>query len=263
MKELKGVDENTAISFSSKEERDFCINIFKAHQFSCDCSHFGPYIFVDKTNVFTHSELEDENVISATHFLALNSPEKVEERDIIGWSFKDDLTEEIKNAAYYFAGGTIGYTSQKAKCMFEQNSIIYTLMKQAGFLELWFDPVYSEKPVFKVGDYIRDAGFSDVMQIESVHTDSRRYQGTVGHCKTYCIDFSQAIAATPEEIEAARPKRKYMKQVWAIVWFNEELEFIGNGKKFDSQTEANDWLLQNAKDGLHYSVRPFEVVAYE
>lgn len=127
-------------------------------------------------------------------------------------------------------------------------------------VETW-KPVYAEKPVFKVGDWVKvvdpkNQFFGDVLKVESIQK-SGRYE-----CSGLdCFEYYQIEMATPEEIEAALPKRKYMKQVWRVLSSDEKV--AKSEHIFDTEKEGNDWILENSIEGRFYSCRPVQVVAYE
>lgn len=190
---------------------------------------------------------------------------KVEEREIIGWKFKEGLSANTKRGANITAGyEASNFGGLNDEVHFEHNSSAHDDLKEAGVLELWFDPVYAEKPVFKVGDTVKviekhkdDGG--KMLKVINYDSHLNLYQ-----LSNYLYYIPEVLTlCTPEEIEAARPKRKYMKQVWYVLVMDKNLQPIATSEAFYSEQEANEWVLRVSEEGRVYSVKPFEVVAYE
>ncbi len=291
MKELKGIDENTVIHCTTKEIEYKVLEILGSHGIKWNsgdiATNYSGHGLSDNCLRVMNERIMYESsdgvkVITAADFIAMNTDpeaEKVEEREIIGYKFKKETTQEIKHAASCIAHGWRS-DWQKFKCgsNFLVGSETYEKLLKSGILELWFEPVYREveKPAFKVGDavkYITDHNWGGVTMLGEVgmvtgggHTSegvpflyiewlSCRLGGKSDGIQFESEDFEMA---TPEEIEAARPKRRYMKQVWRIYYFGIEMEDI-----YYTEKEANDWLIKNAESGIQYSVRPFLTLAFE
>jgi len=62
--------------------------------------------------------------------------------------------------------------------------------------------------------------------------------------------------------EAARPKRKYMKQIWYVTEYDDDFG-TRRVERFITKTAANDWTLENSVDDRLYKIETFEIVAYE
>ena len=200
-----------------------------------------------------------------------NGLEKLEERDIIGYEAPFDMySGEVKKGMVFIKAKN--WPNRYEIPLPERLALgIGQYLPPAEWVETW-KPVYA-KPVFKVGDWVT---FEDLPTKKTFNIDKidpiTEFDGTQ-RVISAGINYSAKCCrlATPEEIEAARPKRKYMKQVWCIVGVSEsEIKahtFLytkeGMPIKFGSKQEAEDWLLKSAVDDRIYKVEPFEVVAYE
>lgn len=411
MKELKGIDETTAIKINSIEERDKCLNLFVERGHTIDFTRDGDYIFTCKDCIFTHNYLDDETVITAADFIRLNteptlptnseeqvilsvSPdgkvkstigpinwpsnglfngtlmppinlpntpeiperwcvrrtpenaevlnawskykvgsgnptgasgymmwdgwfnptepdypeitteqwqtipevaewlnqynwekyceedaandveqtfndhlntEKVEEREIIGYKALFDLDWGITS------GKT--YEMDKSRCEIglfglysdiDSNGKMWIPINYFIGTNSGWEPVYREVPKFKVGDWVtvKQGNHDEFKTFQIGIIDENMIVYKLSNFVYYSADNIRL--ATPEEIEAARQKRKYMKQVWyVLVMEGKNLNCISVSNPFHSEEEANAWTLEVSEEGRVYSVKPFEVVAYE
>lgn len=122
---------------------------------------------------------------------------EVEEREIIGWKpsvpFKDNDLNEIHSLGYKYDNY---YSSPKHSWTRE----IFERLIEYGV----YVPVYREieRPVFKVGDWANFEG--TVFEIWSIQNEANRQWLKKGNGTSYLLSLCRH--ATPEEIEAARPK---------------------------------------------------------
>jgi hypothetical protein len=175
---------------------------------------------------------------------------KVEEREIIGYKAPFDIFDGM------FKKGTLYITEKWRSNYHPHNNTVDLYRIPKEWVETWA-PVYREveKPAFKVGDWVKLAN-GNIGPI-TTEGDHSFWIKTGDSCSTQVSKDSEMIFATPEEIEAARPKRKYMKQYYRIAYG------LGFSDPFDTKEDASAWLLENAIDGNEYTIQPFEVLAYE
>jgi len=182
------------------------------------------------------------------------STEKMEEREIIGYKFKKGLEKRLKESATAFCWPKEEvYWSETNDYLFQPKSVIYDMVED-GQVWHWFEPVYADE--FKVGEYATFKG-KETFKISKITDDYLHADGETGYAKECCT------VATTEEIEAARPKRKYMKQVFIISYRDAENYRTIANVPCDSKEEANNWILENSVQGCIYEIKTFEVVAYE
>lgn len=143
-----------------------------------------------------HAEWLKENYINFFGTGLLIKATKVEQREIIGYVFKENTSEKIKEACKVIVSRH-GDWELWGDNNFLVQSHTEKKLKEAGVL--WFDPVYREieKPVFKVGEYrIYTTGLLIGMMFQVTETHNGN---------------GVSRPATPEEIEAARPREIWEK----------------------------------------------------
>ena len=146
-----------------------------------------------------------------------------EEKEIIGYKLRENFkyfesaavsivqTQAFNKTAKTFSDLN-GLDNVNPGIDFEPSSLSSRLLKSAGVLDLWFEPVYKEeKPQFKVGDWVitttRQDGYEkpmigELFKVTRVDLDCRMvYFGVV-----QAVSFDRLRLATPEEIAAAQKK---------------------------------------------------------
>lgn len=128
-----------------------------------DLGRFYGFDSYDRTNV--SNAAIDNNIPENAIELTLEQWDKIinkntmEEKEIIGYKLKEDC-KHYRQVAEIISGFTNPTDSEKFFTDYFKNEIlldgayIYNL-KQAGVLDLWFDPIYNKEiPDIKIGDYI-------------------------------------------------------------------------------------------------------------
>lgn len=149
--------------------------------------------------------------------ITINQIKEYMEQEIIGYK----LTKpEYKEAALKICG--ISGFSISLEYDFKYNSVCSTILKEAGVLDLWFEPVYKEE--FKVGDWVIATGENHtennknfptniawkISKIESDNDKPHIQYISVDKSSTtisgISTDNTSIRKATPEEIEKAKTK---------------------------------------------------------
>lgn len=237
MKELKGIDENTVIHCETHFEDARVRNIlsffkmnwangesFRLHsnwpsfgQNTCIYPNQGVSIHLN------HARQDCRYILTATEFIRLNTeptiPEvaewltlynypycdltskKVEEREIIGYEPVNEFHAPFWNNVWT-KNNNNGYSCKEEEHIHYE---IFERMIEAGI----FKPVYREKATFKVGDIITGKDFEEHRKVFVVKEvkEGMVIIETDGEGTFYY--FRDCRLATPEEMEAARPK-----EVW-------------------------------------------------
>lgn len=210
MKELKGIDENTAIEVSSKQEEELVLKIFERYGIKWNsgdnATNYSGYRGGKRQISFTGKGriwyVECEKAIPAAEFIRLNSStplQQVEEREIIGYEAPFDMFTNLINSVKkgdLFVKSGFTYIDEKAH--------MYVFPEEIA--ESW-KPVYREKPVFKVGDWVIEKVVTfPAHQVIAIDKD-----GDVRISATRAFTPNWIRLATPEEIEAARPREIWEK----------------------------------------------------
>lgn len=162
---------------------------------------------------------------------------KVEEREIIGYKLPYDLNWGCKKGKIVKVSD-ISHSGNRY-AIYADNGENGKMWIPTEWVETW-EPVYREEPKFKVGDWIKDSISGLIIQVMGVNNASGRYDAG-----PKCVYFRQAILATPEEIEAARPR-----EIWEKYPTWDSLELESNVITDDVNQETHDvvWSLIQLKD---------------
>lgn len=167
---------------------------------------------------------------------------KENDKEIIGWKLKDDCKKNSK-AAFYIC---TGYTNDNGIYGNVESSHDIEKLKDAGVLELWFEPVFTEE--FEVGDWITviediSSGWLKNTKCRTfqITREKNKYQrgeyfGVSGAGYTNVELYAKFRLATPEEIKAA--------QIPQITINGYKGEFFDNYVKFGCAEIDKNWFLQ-------------------
>lgn len=151
----------------------------------------------------------------------LNKEVMEENKEIIGWKLKEDC-EQYKKACVPISSLSV-YPELMGYYCVRDNNVSICNFKQAGVLDLWFEPVYKEE--FKVGDWVyitsAQSGAKGADNKVGIITNKPGETGLSGdYPNGINVDLSGIIwtigknyssiklrKATPEEIEAAQTLR--------------------------------------------------------
>lgn len=144
--------------------------------------------------------------------LGIKLTEKVEEREIIGWKFKEQYNKNEFLAVCRLLCPPTGERKENGwETLFNHGDKSHIKMIESELMH-WFEPVYREEPKFKVGDWVvwtRDAKpvARKISAPCSFHSDCWSLS-----CEQYDSCHKDYLRlASPEEIEAARTKEIWEK----------------------------------------------------
>lgn len=104
------------------------------------------YYAPNKTNDYTEITFEQFKQY------VLGMKEQEQQKEIVGWKLKEEC-KEYEKYALQISTATRFIPSQDGT-LFSNSSYISEKLKQAGVLDLWFEPVYKEEETFCVGDWV-------------------------------------------------------------------------------------------------------------
>ena len=129
------------------------------------------------------------------------------EKEIIGYKLKDDC-EKYREAAERIVPVNLEYFNGKINYLVYPTRVGYncsvSVLKEAGVLDLWFDPVYKDK--FQVGDWIVDDNDEESEAGKITSITEIFYCINDGNSKTWSFNkITPGLRlATPEEIENSK-----------------------------------------------------------
>jgi hypothetical protein len=131
-------------------------------------------------------------------------------KKILGYKFKKGC--EQYEAAAVKIGGIVNTDKLKDAGKYgikvNNNSVVFDRLRDAGVLDLWFEPVY-EEPKFKVGDWVMFTGpggsLNGAEEVIGFHNASETFLKVGGREYAKC-DVNNYRKATPEEIAKATSK---------------------------------------------------------
>lgn len=208
-KELKGIDENTAVWCPTQEEWEKVLEISGTNKSlnvawsiykteSClDFDDGGPF-YGNRTYYETE---EGRKIITASDFIRLNI-EPEETREIEGYKFKEETPGHIKSAAGWIAWPSSGgkLVQLGRGILFEKKSGVHISLEAAGVMH-WFEPVY--KPKYEVGQWVtvKQGNHDEFKTFKVGIIDENSKQCKLSNFVYY--DPESIRLATPEEIEKA------------------------------------------------------------
>ena len=130
------------------------------------------------------------------------------EKEIIGYKL---IKPEYNDVALKIANAQKWLNKQYINFDIKVDCKAYTKLKEAGILDLWFEPVY--KPVFKADDFIFSASkIRKIAECKYTNADSYLYwreEGEAAGTMIHSMPIGDVRLATPEEITKWRKENEF------------------------------------------------------